>query len=81
MIELAPNVSPDQTIDALFAFTDCEVSVSPNSCVIDDGKPRFIGVREILKVCVENTVRLLKSELESENAGRWGFFIARENLY
>lgn len=64
IVQLAPNVSPDQTIDALFAFTDCEVSISPNSCVIDDGKPRFIGVREILKASVENTVKLLKSELE-----------------
>lgn len=64
IVQLAPNVSPDQTIDALFAFTDCEISISPNSCVIDDGKPRFIGVREILKASVDNTVKLLKSELE-----------------
>ncbi len=76
IVQLAPNVSPDQTIDALFAFTDCEVSVSPNSCVIDDGKPRFIGVREILKVSVDNTVKLLKSELDirkEELQEQWHF--------
>lgn len=76
LVQLAPNVSPDQTIDALFAFTDCEVSVSPNACVIDDGKPRFIGVREILRVSVNNTVNLLKSELEirkEELLEQWHF--------
>jgi len=64
IIQLAPNVSPDQTIDALYAFTNCEVSVSPNSCVIDDGKPRFIGVKELLNISTENTLNLLKKELE-----------------
>jgi len=49
MIQLAANVSPDQTIDALYAFTNCEMSISPNSCVIDSGKPRFIGIKELLK--------------------------------
>ena len=76
IVQLAPNVSPDQTIDALYAFTDCEVSVSPNSCVIDDGKPRFLGVREILRISVDNTVRLLKSELEirkEELLEQWHF--------
>lgn len=64
LIHLAPNVSPDQTIDALYAFTSCEVPVSPNACVIDEGKPRFIGVNEILKISTDNTVALLKDELE-----------------
>lgn len=64
IVDLAPNISPDITIDALYAFTDCEVSISPNSCVIVDHKPRFIGVHELLKTSVENTRELLKRELE-----------------
>ncbi len=64
MIHLAPGVSPDQTIDALYAFTNCEVSISPNSCVISDGKPVFIGVTDILRISADNTVNLLKKELE-----------------
>ncbi|MBC8487877.1 MAG: DNA gyrase/topoisomerase IV subunit A [Bacteroidetes bacterium] len=68
LIHLAPNISPDQTIDALYAFTNCEVSISPNSCVIDAGKPGFIGVKEILKASTENTVTLLKKELEIRKA-------------
>ncbi|MBE0650068.1 MAG: DNA gyrase/topoisomerase IV subunit A [Bacteroidales bacterium] len=64
VIFLANNVSPDQTIDALYAFTSCEVSISPNSCVILDGKPNFISVKEILKNNTDNTVALLKKELE-----------------
>lgn len=64
LIQLAPGVSSDQTIDGLYAFTDCEVSISPNCCVIDNNKPRFMGVSEILKITVENTVDLLTRELE-----------------
>ncbi|MBB78623.1 MAG: DNA topoisomerase IV [Crocinitomicaceae bacterium] len=64
VIHLASGVSPDKSIDALYAFTDCEVSISPNSSVIDSEKPRFIGVSEILKVNTDNTVNLLKKELE-----------------
>lgn len=64
VIYLASNVSPDQTIDALYAFTGCEVSVSPNSCVILDGKPHFMSVKEILRNNTDNTVMLLKKELE-----------------
>ncbi len=64
IVDLAPNISPDITIDALYAFTDCEVSISPNCCVIVDHKPRFIGVHELLKISVENTRELLKRELE-----------------
>jgi topoisomerase IV subunit A len=63
-ILLQPGTSPDITIDALYAFTDCEVSVSPNACVIIDEKPHFMGVSEILKVCTNQTVDLLRRELE-----------------
>ncbi len=64
IIELAPGISPDITIDALYAFTDCEVSISPNACVIVDHKPQFLGVTELLKTSAENTKELLKRELE-----------------
>ncbi len=63
-IKLAPGVSPDITIDALYAFTDCEVSVSPNACVIIQDKPHFVEVTEILNHSVEQTVALLRQELE-----------------
>jgi len=68
VIKLAPGVSPDQTIDALYAFTNCEISLSPNSCIIDSGKPLFIGVKRILKINTDDTVRLLKTELEIKKA-------------
>ena len=64
IIELAPGISPDITIDALYAFTDCEVSISPNACVIVDKKPQFLSVTELLKISAENTKELLKRELE-----------------
>ena len=64
IIELAPGISPDITIDALYAFTDCEVSISPNACVIVKDKPQFLGVNELLKVATENTKVLLRRELE-----------------
>ena len=63
-IQLATGVSPDQTIDALYAFSNCEVSISPNSCVIYNGKPNFMGVQEILKTTTDHTLSLLKLELE-----------------
>ena len=63
IVHLFPGVSPDKTIDALYAFTDCEVSMAPNSSIIDGDKPRFLGVTEILKINTDNTVRLLKLEL------------------
>src|SRR6201992_3419953 len=63
-IDLAPGISPDITIDALYAFTDCEVSISPNACVIIDKKPQFLGVKELLSISVDNTKDLLKKELE-----------------
>jgi topoisomerase-4 subunit A len=64
LIHLGGGVSSDKTIDALYAFTDCEVSISPNACIIEDDKPKFIGVAEILKRSADNTVALLKLELE-----------------
>ena len=76
VIHLAPGVSPDKTMDALYAFTDCEVSISPNSSVIDGDKPRFMGASEILKVNTDTTVDLLKKELEirmDELERQWHF--------
>lgn len=64
MIELASGQSPNITIDALYAFTDCEVSISPNACVIIDDKPHFMSVNEILRLNTAQTVELLKKELE-----------------
>ncbi|MEO8771639.1 MAG: DNA gyrase/topoisomerase IV subunit A, partial [Ferruginibacter sp.] len=64
IIELAAGISPDITIDALYAFTDCEVSISPNACVIVDNKPQFLTVTELLKISADNTKELLKRELE-----------------
>ena len=64
LIQLAPGVSLDKTIDALYAFTDCELSISPNSCVIEDEKPCFMPVSDILRHSADDTVALLKRELE-----------------
>jgi topoisomerase-4 subunit A len=75
-IQLPNNISTDKTIDALYAFTNCEVSISPNACVIVDEKPVFIGVSEILRINTENTVFLLKKELEikrNELEEKWHF--------
>lgn len=64
LVHLAPGVSSDKTIDALYAFTDCEVSISPNCCVIDDQKPHFLTVSHVLKKSTDNTLDLLRQELE-----------------
>ncbi|MCT4636766.1 MAG: DNA gyrase/topoisomerase IV subunit A [Bacteroidales bacterium] len=64
LVHLGAGVSPDKTIDALYAFTDCEVSISPNCCIIEDEKPRFIGVSEILRHNTDQTKALLTLELE-----------------
>ncbi len=75
-IDLAAGISPDITIDALYAFTDCEVSISPNACVIENHKPRFMGVQELLKSSVDNTKNLLQRELEirlSELEDKWHY--------
>lgn len=89
VIHLAPGVSPDRTIDALYAFTDCEVSISPNASVIDKDRPRFLGVTEMLKIVTNNTVELLKLELEirlAELHQLWHFaslekIFIREEMY
>ncbi|MFO7745357.1 MAG: DNA gyrase/topoisomerase IV subunit A [Psychroflexus sp.] len=76
LIHLPNNISPDKTIDALYAFTNCEVSISPLSCVIIDDKPHFLGVSELLRRSTENTVHLLKTELEiklGELEEQWHF--------
>jgi len=63
-VQLPPGISPDLTMDALYAFTDCEISISPNTCVIIDDKPRFVGVEDMLRLSTQKTVRLLERELE-----------------
>ncbi|MBO4443597.1 MAG: DNA gyrase/topoisomerase IV subunit A [Bacteroidaceae bacterium] len=63
LVHLAPGVSSDKTLDALYAFTDCEVSISPNCCVIDEHKPQFLGVSDVLRRSVDNTLSLLRQEL------------------
>ena len=76
VIHLAAGVSPDKTIDALYAFTDCEVSISPNASIIDNDVPRFLGVSEMLKISTDNTLHLLKRELEirkGELEEQWHF--------
>lgn len=64
LVHLAPGVSSDKTIDALYAFTDCEVSISPNCCVIDGQKPHFLTVSDVLRKSVDNTLALLRRELQ-----------------
>lgn len=76
LIHLPAETSPDKTIDALYAFTDCEISISTNSCVIEDDKPHFYGVKEMLKATAEKTKFLLKRELEirlAELEEEWHF--------
>src|SRR6185437_12403721 len=75
-IDLAPGISPDITIDALYAFTDCEVSISPNACVIVEQKPQFLGAKELLQASVDSTKELLKRELEirlAELQDKWHY--------
>jgi topoisomerase-4 subunit A len=76
LVHLPPNISPDKTIDALYAFTACESSISPLGCVIEDNKPLFIGVQEMLRRSTENTQDLLRAELEiqlDELEEQWHF--------
>ena len=89
LIHLFPGVSPDKTIDALYAFTACETSIAPLGCVIEDNKPLFIGVSAMLKISTERTVDLLKKELEiqlEELKNKWHFstlekIFIREEMY
>ncbi|WP_114491627.1 DNA gyrase/topoisomerase IV subunit A [Candidatus Ulvibacter alkanivorans] len=76
LVHIPSGISPDKTIDALYAFTACETSISPLGCVIEDNKPLFIGVTEMLKRSTDRTVELLKSELEiqlEELEAQWHF--------
>ena len=76
LIHLPPGVSPDKTIDALYAFSDCEISISPNACIIKNDKPYFMTVSDILKQSTAHTLDLLKAELEillSEQQALWHF--------
>lgn len=76
LIHLAPGVSSDKTIDALYAFTDCELSISPNSCVIENDKPCFMPISDILRQSADDTVKLLRLELEirlAELGEEWHF--------
>ncbi|QYS85787.1 DNA gyrase/topoisomerase IV subunit A [Flavobacterium oreochromis] len=89
LIHLPPGVSPDKTIDALYAFTACETSISPLGCVIEDNKPLFIGVSEMLRISTHRTVDLLRQELEvqlGELETKWHFstlekIFIREEMY
>lgn len=76
LVHLPSGISPDKTIDALYAFTNCETSISPLGCVIENNKPLFIGVSEMLRRSTDRTVQLLKSELEiqlDELESQWHF--------
>lgn len=76
LVHLPSGISPDKTIDALYAFTNCEVSISPLGCVIEDNRPLFVGVTEMLRRSTDNTVQLLKQELEiklGELEEQWHF--------
>lgn len=64
LVHLSPGTSSDKTIDALYAFTDCEVSISPNCCVIDSSKPHFLNISQVLRKSADNTLELLRQELE-----------------
>ena len=75
-IELAAGISPDITIDALYAFTDCEISISPNACVIEGHKPAFLGAQDLLRISADNTKELLRKELEiklAELGEKWHY--------
>jgi len=82
-IQLAPGVSPDITIDALYAFTDCEVSISPNACVIVNDKPIFTDVHELLRLSVDHTRELLRKELEIRKSelNEQLFFASLEKIF
>jgi topoisomerase IV subunit A len=76
VIHLAPGISPDKTIDALYTFSDCEISISPNACIIAEDRPMFVSVTDILHICTQQTLALLKRELEiklGELQEQWHF--------
>ncbi len=83
LVHLTPGSSSDKTIDALFAFTDCEISISPNCCVIHDKKPRFLGVSEMLRISTDHTKGLLEQELRIQKGEleEQFFFISLEKIF
>ena len=83
LVHLQPGVSPDTTIDALYAFTDCEVSISPNACVISERRPCFLGVKEMLEISTQKTMQLLGKELEirlAELKDEW-YYTSLEKIF
>ena len=75
-VHLAPGVSSDKTLDALYAFSDCEINISPNCCVIEDNKPKFLRIGDVLRSSVDNTKELIRRELEirrGELMEQWHF--------
>lgn len=83
LVHLAPGTSSDKTIDALYAFTDCEISISPNCCVIHDKKPRFLSISEMLRISTDHTKNLLKQELEiqKQELEEQYFYITLEKIF
>lgn len=83
LVHLAPGVSSDKTIDALYAFTDCEISISPNCCVIKDDKPHFLTVSDVLRHSTDHTLHLLKTELEIQKSEQEEalFFASLEQIF
>ena len=83
LVHLAPGVSSDKTIDALYAFTDCEISISPNCCVIMDNKPHFLKVSDVLRHSTDDTLRLLRTELEIQKSEQEEtlFFASLEKIF
>ena len=83
LVHLAPGVSSDKTIDALYAFTDCEISISPNCCVIMDNKPHFLRVSDVLRHSTDDTLRLLRTELEIQKSEQEEalFFASLEKIF
>ncbi|MDR1500217.1 MAG: DNA gyrase/topoisomerase IV subunit A [Tannerellaceae bacterium] len=83
LIHLMPGTSPDKTIDALYAFSDCEVSISPNCCIIKDRKPHFLTVSDVLRHSADNTLALLRTELEIQKAEKEEalFFASLEKIF
>ena len=82
-IDLAPGISSDITIDALYAFTDCEVSISPNACIIEGQKPKFVTASELLKTSTDLTKNLLQRELQiklSELEDKWHYTSLEKNI-
>ncbi|MDR1918742.1 MAG: DNA gyrase/topoisomerase IV subunit A [Tannerellaceae bacterium] len=83
LIHLMPGTSPDKTIDALYAFSDCEISISPNCCIIKDDKPHFLTVSDVLRHSADNTLALLRTELKIQKAEQEEnlFFASLEKIF